>query len=172
MRIDLPDKQVTLGAPHGGENAWWSNNDQNDADVRLTREVAVPAGTDVRFWSWNDYVIEELWDYGFIEVSTDGGTNWTQLEVHAEDGTVVSTDDDPNGNLENYFGGLENGLTGRQRRLPAPVRRPHAVRGIDDPAAAALRHGRGVHRARLVRRRLLADQRRRDGVDRRRRGAA
>ena len=24
----------------------------------------------------------------------------------------MSTDEDPNGNLENYFGGLENGLTG------------------------------------------------------------
>ena len=112
VKIDLPDKTVTLGAPHSGENAWWSNNDQNDADVRLTREVAVPAGDDLRFWSWNDYVIEEFWDYGFIEASTDGGTTWSQLEVHAEDGTVVSTDEDPNGNLDAYFGGLENGLTG------------------------------------------------------------
>jgi immune inhibitor A len=112
VRINLPDKHVTLGAPHSGENAWWSNQDQADADVRLRRELEVPDGTDVRFWAWNDYVIEELWDYGFIEVSSDGGTSWEQLEVHAEDGTVVSTDEDPNGNLENYFGGLENGLTG------------------------------------------------------------
>ena len=73
MRIDLPDKRVTLGAPHSGDNAWWSNNDQSWADVRLTRTIEVPAGGDVRFWSWNDYTIEELWDYGFIEVSTDGG---------------------------------------------------------------------------------------------------
>jgi immune inhibitor A len=112
VKINLPDEHVVVGEPHGGENAWWSNQDQDSADVRLSRELAVPAGSDVRFWAWNDYDIEELWDYGFIEVSTDGGSTWEQLEVHAEDGTVVSTDADPNGNLANYFGGLENGLTG------------------------------------------------------------
>ena len=87
VRINLPDKHVTLASPHGGANAWWSNQDQSGADVRLSRELAVPAGSDLRFWSWNDYVIEELWDYGFIEVSTDAGASWTPLEVHAEDGT-------------------------------------------------------------------------------------
>ena len=112
VKINLPDKHVTIGAPHGGESMWWSNQDQSDADVRLTRTIAVPTGSDVRFWSWNDYVIEELWDYGFIEVSTDGGTSWSQLEVRDEAGNLVSTDEDPNGNLEAYFGGLENGLTG------------------------------------------------------------
>ena len=37
---------------------------------------------------------------------------WSQLEVFDEAGNMVSTDEDPNGNLEAYFGGLENGLTG------------------------------------------------------------
>ena len=32
----------------------------------------MPNGSDVWFWSWNDYVVEECWDYGFIEVSTKG----------------------------------------------------------------------------------------------------
>ena len=39
-------------------------------------------------------------------------TTWTELEVFDEAGNVVSTDEDPNGNLRAYFGGLENGLTG------------------------------------------------------------
>ena len=39
-------------------------------------------------------------------------TNWTQLEVLDEAGTMVSTDEDPNGNLASLFGELENGLTG------------------------------------------------------------
>ena len=93
-------------------NAWWSDNDQNYGDLRLTRTIDVPAGGDVRFWSWNDYTIEELWDYGFIEVSTDGGSSWSQLEVFDEAGNMVSTNDDPNGSLEAYFGNLKNGLTG------------------------------------------------------------
>ena len=73
VRVNLPDKVLTLGSTHSGENAWWSNNDQNYGDQRLTRTIEVPSGADVRFWAWNDYTIEELWDYGFIEVSTDGG---------------------------------------------------------------------------------------------------
>jgi immune inhibitor A len=111
VRVNLPDKALTLGSTHSGDNAWWSNNDQNYGDQRLTRTIDVPTGTDVRFWSWDDYTIEELWDYGFIEVSTDGGSSWTQLEVRDEAGNVVSTNDDPNGRLAD-FGNLKNGLTG------------------------------------------------------------
>ena len=111
VRVNLPEKTVTLGTPHSGENMWYSNNDQPWADVKLSRTLDVPAGADVRFWAWNNYTIEELWDYGFIEVSTDGGATWTQLEVRDEAGNVVSTNEDPNGNLVNY-GGLQNGLTG------------------------------------------------------------
>ena len=111
VKINLPAKRVQVGQPHSGELAWWSSNDQSYADVRLTRTIDVPNGSDVRFWSWDDYVIEEFWDYGFIEVSTDGQT-WTQLEVFDEAGNLVSTDEDPNGNLAGLFGGLQNGLTG------------------------------------------------------------
>ena len=111
VRVNLPLKTVNLATPHSGANMWWGNNDQDWADVKLARTIDVPAGADVRFWAWNNYVIEELWDYGFIEVSTDGGSSWVQLEVFDETDTMVSTDDDPNGRLQNY-GGLENGLTG------------------------------------------------------------
>ena len=166
--MNLPDKSVTLGETHSGANAWWSNNDQDYGDQRLTRTIDVPAGSDVRFWSWDDYTIEELWDYGFIEVSTDGGSSWTQLEVKDEAGNVVSTNEDPNGRLAG-FGDFKNGFTGDTERLPARLGQPHAVRGQDDPAAAALLHGRRVPGARLVRRRLLGDERRRHGVVRRRR---
>ena len=111
VRVNLPAKRVALGEPHSGALAWWSSNDQSWADVRLTRSIDVPTGGDVRFWSWNDYTIEELWDYGFIEVSTDDGSTWTQLEVRDEAGNVVSTSEDPNRRLVD-FGDLENGLTG------------------------------------------------------------
>jgi immune inhibitor A len=103
--VNLPQKVVQRGTPHSGEAMWYSNNDQSWADVKISRTLEVPAGADVRFWSWDNYDIEELWDYGFIEVSTDGASTWTQLEVRDEAGNVVSTNDDPNGNLVN-FGGL------------------------------------------------------------------
>ncbi len=117
-----------VGEPHSGELAWWSSNDQSWADVRLTRthRRARPAA-DVRFWSWNDYIIEELWDYGFIEVSTDGGATWTQLEVATRPATWS-----PPTRIRTAswrpFGGLENGLTGSHRRLPARLGRPDPVR--------------------------------------------
>jgi immune inhibitor A len=111
IRVNLPIKQVTLAEAHSGSNMWWSNSDQNWADARLTRSITVPSTGDVRFWTWNNYVLEELWDYGFIEVSTDDGTSWDQLEVFDDSDTLVSTDNDPNGRLEDY-GNLENGLTG------------------------------------------------------------
>ena len=113
VKINLPDKVVDVGEPHSGENAWWTGHDQDDADVRLTRSIDVPTGGPTSAsGSGTTTCIEECWDYGFIEVSTDGGTTWEQLEVRDEAGDVVSTDEDPNGNLQGDFGGMENGLTG------------------------------------------------------------
>ncbi|GAA4455434.1 immune inhibitor A domain-containing protein [Phytohabitans houttuyneae] len=114
VRVNLPTKQVNLSTPHSGEGQWWTNNDQSWADVRLTREVAVPAGTDVRFWLWNHYQIEEDWDFGFVEVSTDGGATWAEQKVFDEAGNLVSTDDgypDPHGRMHDY-GDKKYGLTG------------------------------------------------------------
>ncbi|MDH2424066.1 immune inhibitor A domain-containing protein [Sphaerisporangium sp. TRM90804] len=114
LRINLPDKDVTLTTPHSGANVWWSSNDQDWADVKLTRDIAVPAGADTKFRFWNDYTIEADWDYGFVEVSTDGGATWSEQKVYGEDGTLVSTDDDyadPNNRMQDY-GNKKYGLTG------------------------------------------------------------
>jgi immune inhibitor A len=115
IRVNLPDKVISLATPHSGGNMWWSNNDQNWADVKTGRTVDVPAGADVRFWMWNNYVIEfdsgGVWDAGFVEVSTDGGTTWSQLEVRDESGNVVTTNLDGHGRLHDY-GDLENALSG------------------------------------------------------------
>lgn len=107
IKVNLPNKVITLATPHSGSNMWYTGTDQDWADVKLAREVAVPAGSDVRFWGWNNYVIEEDWDYGFIEVSADGGATWSELKVYDETGALVSTDDsypDPNGRLHDYAG--------------------------------------------------------------------
>jgi immune inhibitor A len=120
IRVNLPPKVVSLATPHSGDNSWFSSNDQSWADVRLTRSIDVPAGSDVRFWTWNNYTIEADWDFGFIEVSTDGGSTWDELKVFDEAGNLVSTDDgyaDPNNRMHDYggFDGKEfkkYGLTG------------------------------------------------------------
>jgi len=104
-----------LGLEPQGKFSWWSGNDQNWADVRLARTLEVPGGsTDARFWMRNDYVMEKDWDFGFVEVSTDGGSTWTELKVYSQSGDEVSTPDgypDPFGRLRDY-GGKKYGLTG------------------------------------------------------------
>ena len=114
IRVNLPTKVVTLAEPHSGADAWWTNNDQDWADVKLARTVAVPAGSDVKFRFWTNYVVEADWDFDFVEVSTNGGSSWTQLKIYNANGTLASTNDgyaDPNGRLHDY-GDLKYGLTG------------------------------------------------------------
>ena len=114
IKINLPSKVITLADPHSGENMWYSGSDQDWADVRLTRDIAVPNGTDARFNLWNNFVIEEDWDFGFIEVSTDGGTTWTEQKVYTGADVEVTTPDgyaDPNGRMHD-FGDKKYGLTG------------------------------------------------------------
>lgn len=114
VRVSLPNKTITLATPHSGSSMWWSNNDQDWADVRLQRSIDVPAGTSPRFWMWNDYTIELDWDFGFVEVSTDGGTSWSEQKVFDDTGAEVTTPEgyaDPNGRMAD-FGGKRFGLTG------------------------------------------------------------
>ncbi|MGV9766699.1 immune inhibitor A domain-containing protein [Micromonospora tulbaghiae] len=114
IKIDLPDKVISLATPHSGGNMWYSGADQNWADVKLSRTVSVPNAADAKFWMWNNYVIEADWDYGFVEVSTDGGATWSEQKVYAEGGALVSTNDgyaDPNGRMVD-FGNKKYGLTG------------------------------------------------------------
>jgi immune inhibitor A len=114
IKINLPAKTITLADPHSGASMWYSGADQDWADVRLARDVAVPNNADARFNLWNNYVIEEDWDFGFVEVSTDGGTTWTEQKVYTGADVLVSTNDgyaDPNGRMHDY-GDKKYGLTG------------------------------------------------------------
>ena len=113
VKINLPRKDVTLATPHSGAEMWWGNTGQNWARNTLTRTVDVPA-TEPKLWMWNDYVIEKDWDYGFVEVSTDGGATWAEQKVYNASGAEVSTPDDyadPKGRMADY-GGKKYGLTG------------------------------------------------------------
>ncbi|NUT36196.1 MAG: M6 family metalloprotease domain-containing protein [Hamadaea sp.] len=113
VKINLPQKHIFLAAPHSGTKMWYSNADQDWADVKLARTIQVPNAGDAKFWMWNNYDIEGDWDYGFVEVSTDGST-WNEQKVYNAAGTLVSTGDtygDPNGRLHDY-GDKKYGLTG------------------------------------------------------------
>ena len=114
IKINLPDKVITLADPHSGAMMWYSGADQDWADVRLARTIQVPDNADARFNLWNNYVIEADWDFGFVEISTDGGTTWSEQKVFTGNNVEVSTPDnypDPNGRMHDY-GDKKYGLTG------------------------------------------------------------
>ena len=87
---------------YSGEWAWWSHA-VDESDTRLTLPVDL-TGVDkatLRFRTWYD--IEDLWDYAYVEASTDGGETWTLLE------TDRMTCENPQGNA---FGPGYTGLSG------------------------------------------------------------
>ncbi len=64
--------------PHSGSGQWWSARADN-IDTTLTREVDLSdvSQATLDFWTWFD--IEKWYDYGYVEVSTDGGDTWQVL---------------------------------------------------------------------------------------------
>lgn len=76
---------------YSGSFMWWSNR-TDESDTRLTRTfdlTGVDSATlNYRLW----YFIENLWDYGYVMASTDGGATWTPLE------TARTTTENPHGN--------------------------------------------------------------------------
>lgn len=74
-------------APHDGSYEVASGAANMLTDRMLELNVAV--GGTLTFWTW--YQIEEEWDYGFVEVSTDGGTVWSPIS-----GTITIDSVNPN----------------------------------------------------------------------------
>ncbi len=96
----LPDKRIDfqVGSPYAGSYFYHSGSG-NDLDTTMTRSLTLPSGT-VTLSMQARYQIETCWDYAYVQVSTDGGSTWTNLS------TSASTNENPNGQ---NFG---NGITG------------------------------------------------------------
>lgn len=65
---------------YSGRMMWWSNR-ADESNTRLTRRFDL-TGVDtatLNFALWTH--IEDLWDYGYVMVSTDDGVTWTALET-------------------------------------------------------------------------------------------
>ncbi|MFC5663443.1 immune inhibitor A domain-containing protein [Kitasatospora misakiensis] len=93
--VDLPKKSVTttINKPFAGANEWWSGS-ADDLNVSLTRDLDLTGKTKAALSAKAWYDIEQDFDYGYAEVSTDGGAHWTAL-----DGTYngVALPKDPSG---------------------------------------------------------------------------
>jgi hypothetical protein len=89
---------VTTRAYSGAYSYYGGRTD--DRNARATAMVAMNVAPDdtLTFWTWYD--IETDWDYGYVEVSTDGGAYF-----HSIPGDITTTSN-PNGNNAGY------GITG------------------------------------------------------------
>ena len=99
FRGDVVNRLAPL-RPHSGNFVMWGNRG-DDSDSRLYTEVDLTHATTAKltFWTWYD--IEELWDFAYLIVSTDGGEHWSFLET-------------PSMTRENPFGNnLGVGYTGK-----------------------------------------------------------
>lgn len=97
-----PQTRVIAAPAHSGQSIWWSNRG-DVADTTMTRAFDLRGLTSatLRFYMWFD--IEEEFDYGYVEVSTDNGATWDTLKG------AHTTSTNPNGN------NLGNGYTGKSK---------------------------------------------------------
>ncbi len=101
-----PTVSIVPTAPHSGRKMWWSNRDDH-GDTRLTHTFDLTGVSKARlsFWLW--YAIEKNWDYGYVELSTDGGATWA---------TLATQDSTPSTGHNNPYGPAYTGTVGGAAR--------------------------------------------------------
>jgi Immune inhibitor A-like, MAM domain len=87
MSINLRGDAQSGVAPYTGTYEAASGGGNMVFDRRLL--LTIPVGGTLTFKTWYD--IEEEWDYGFIEASTDGGVTWEPLP-----GSITTNSTNPN----------------------------------------------------------------------------
>ncbi len=78
--VPLPDRTVTTehNTPHSGTAEWWSGLGDN-LNATLGRSIDLTGQTAGSVSAWVQGGLEVDYDYLYAEVSTNGGTSWTQV---------------------------------------------------------------------------------------------
>ena len=104
LKINLPPKMLYVNTPHSGNYEWYGGRgDEMDNTLYRAVDLTGRASATLSYWTWYD--IEEAWDFGLVQASTDGGLTWQPLvtprmtSVHDPDAmdTIVA-------NLPGYTG--------------------------------------------------------------------
>jgi immune inhibitor A len=83
------DTTTGVAAHSGSYQLWGGRGDLMFNSATSTAPVTLGSNATLSFWTW--YEIEALWDFGFVQISTDGGATWTSL---ANDDTTYDHDPD------------------------------------------------------------------------------
>ncbi len=96
------ENRIIGNQPKSGSYQWWSNRG-DFIDSTMTRQFDLTgiSSATLSFDLWYD--AEEKWDYGYLEVSVDGGQTWKILE-----GSHTTTDNP----IGNAFGSGYTGISG------------------------------------------------------------
>jgi hypothetical protein len=81
IHVDSPDTvQLIPTTAHSGQKMWYSNR-ADESDTMLTRafDLSGVEQATLNYHVW--YHLENLWDYGYVMVSTNGGDTWTILST-------------------------------------------------------------------------------------------
>ncbi len=71
--------EISTDQSHSPTQAWFVPNPEKITDTRLWNTMPVPVGAGEVLSFWHRYQIEENFDGAVIEISTDGGSTWTDL---------------------------------------------------------------------------------------------
>jgi hypothetical protein len=63
-----------------GDYEWYSTNVRPESDIKMWYETILPEEPQITLTFDTNYIIEEHWDFGFIQISTDNGETWLSLE--------------------------------------------------------------------------------------------
>ena len=100
MFIVLPDKLVESNIGEAQSGSWFYHSGSGDElDNTMTKPITLGAGP-INLSFQGRWHIETCWDYAYLQVSTNGGTSWTNIQ------TSASTNDNENGSNDGF------GITG------------------------------------------------------------
>jgi uncharacterized membrane protein len=106
---------LSTSRPYGGSYAYYAQDVSSVSNQQLTSPgVSLPSGSGqaltLQYWNWQE--IEDssggCFDGGILEISTDGGSTWTQMETELQtdlyDGVISSSYSNPLAGLNAWCG--------------------------------------------------------------------
>jgi choice-of-anchor B domain-containing protein len=70
---------MSTARKHAGLQSFWSTAANNLCVTLVTPALTLSAGQSSQLSFWSAWDVEQGWDGGVVEISADGGTNWTRL---------------------------------------------------------------------------------------------